>query len=170
MALSRELVQAVRSRIAEHPEMPETLLAAELQARESDVITALPVNMRQRIRPADIGAVWERAARWNKVRIVSAITAKTARISAEAALPELESIGSAWLVSKPLDGVENIAVYLYDKEGNRLLSLYAGRDGRGRVCGADKADFEELRKQYGVIPKPKMRCKGCASCTCGATG
>ena len=94
----------------------------------------------------------------------TAVPALSDRLSNNLAV---DDIGSVWFVSKPLHGRESHAVRLFDKQGGHLFSVYLGSDHLGHISPEDMADFEDLRKKFGVIPKPKMHCKGCGSCTCG---
>jgi len=167
MPLSRELVQAVRDRIAQCPDLPEEQLAAELNAPEADVITALPLSMRRKARLSDLGVIWKRAARWKNVRISAPAATQPPQGLPEAIAEGRLPVRSAWFVSKPVSGMESHAIHMYDEQGSRMLSLYLGRDHNGGICPEDKADFDELREHYGVTPKPRMRCKGCTACTCG---
>lgn len=179
MPLSRELVAAVRARIAERPDIPEAALATELNAPETDVITALPVAMRRRAKASDAPAIVSRASRW-KYACASWGAAGSGEglqpgfpIVPDASIDRLAmaDVGSVWFISRPPEKDRSHAVHLYDTGGVRLLSLYIGCDQEGRVSPEDKADFKALWEYYGITPQPNIRRKncGCSSCSCGGT-
>ena len=69
MAITRELVESVRRRVAENPEVPTFLLADELQASESEVITALPLNMRMKAKVESLAELWSAMRQWRNVML-----------------------------------------------------------------------------------------------------
>ena len=64
MAITKEFVQSVRKNIGEQPAIDIGVLACSLNAREADVITALPVAMRQKARTSSFDAIWHRMTYW----------------------------------------------------------------------------------------------------------
>ena len=67
MSVTKELVQNVRRRVAEEPGVLTGQLAQELEAREEEVVMALPVAMRKKARARDFAAIWRRMSAWGNV-------------------------------------------------------------------------------------------------------
>ncbi len=172
MPLTRELVQAVRRRIADNPSASPALLAEQLRASEAEIITALPLGMRLRAKNSAFESIWDTVARWPDIVINPA--RQPARIWPR--LPELrtsgqfrpEEIGFIWFVSKPFLDKESHSVQFFTHKGAHMLSLYLGQNASGAFDKRAKADYEAMRERFGVIPVPRNRCKGCARCTCDA--
>lgn len=145
MAITKEFVESVRSRLEAAPGISTARLARELGAAESLVITALPVKMRQKARPEDLEAIW-------------------AGLAGHTSLPEnrpaAEDLGCIWFVNRPDDAAESHSVQFFDKKGGRIFSV--------RLSGKDAPEaYASLSGRFGVVPVPKMRCRGCGQCTCG---
>ena len=145
MAISKEFVENVRGRLEAAPGIHTSILAEEMGSPETLVITALPVKMRQKARPEDFDAIWS-------------------GLSELSELPEncfaAEELGSIWFVNRPDAERESHAVRFFDKEGGHLFSVYLN-DDQGRES------YTLLRERFGVVPVPKMHCRGCGNCTCG---
>lgn len=154
MPLSRELVRAVRERVAAEPGLAPGLLAAELGVPEEQVVTALPVAMRTRARLDDVPAIWAALAALPGRRVVRGPERATA---GEGGFPgRRECVGSAWFMAgRP--GAEPEVRFL-DAQGRELFTVLPPPGG-GAV-------FDALRERHGVTPAPKVRCKGCPHCTC----
>lgn len=146
MAITKEFVENVRGRLTASPGIATSLLAEELGAPETQVITALPVKMRQKARPEDFADIWAGLARLSN-------------------LPEngvaAEELGAIWFINRPDAAVESHSVQFFNKQGGHLFSVYLnGTDGREA--------YASLRERFGVVPVPKMHCRGCGNCTCGS--
>lgn len=189
MAVTKELVQSVRSRIAAYPGERIASLASDLNATEAEIITALPLPMRLRARNTAFEAIWNILCRWKRVVIRYADdlarpdTATDGRdLSFFRDTPSAdadgdgkgaygirpEAVGFIWFVSKPLRDRDSHSIRFLDKEGRHMLSVYIPSDGFGEFDPAAMADYEAMRKSFGVIPVPKHRCRGCGSCNCNA--
>lgn len=166
MAISKEFVENVRSRIAEDPAVSTHILAEDLGASEVQVITALLVKMRQKARPEDFRPIWQAAQGWSSVRLRGA-NGTQARLD-KLMPPNLseEELGYIWFVSKPEHGVENHSVQFFSKAGQHMLSVYLGQSLSGGIDPRDKAAYDHMREHFGVTPVPRG-CQGCGNCTCG---
>ncbi len=167
MALSKDFVQAVRSRIEENPAFSTARLAVELGAREMDVITALPLDMRKRGKLDEVEAIWRELQHCGKIESIVPEQAKyTLPADFMAAIPSLQDVGCIWFMQIPPDKVngacaaEEYAVRFFDKAGEPMLSISLGRDGA-------KETYAGLCERYGITPVPHIHCKGCGKCTCG---
>lgn len=190
MSLTKELILSVRQRVAEEPGIATAQLAAELQAPEAEVITALPLEMRMHANVEDFAAIWSKITTWKHTRVtisgangtVSLLPGGTLpqgrqegtafRFEPSATLPldelPLWQLGSIWFVSKPLQGEESHSVRFFNTWGEPLFSVYLASDKAGRPDQEARQGYEALRQEYAVPPKPRTRCKGCKNCTCGA--
>ena len=169
MSISKEFVESVRNRIAEDPAVSTYRLAEDLGASESQVITALPVKMRQKARPEDFRAIWQAVEGWHNVRLRGGEDAngQSGQLAdlVTPGIPE-EELGYIWFVSKPEPETESHSVQFYSKAGQHMLSVYLGQAGQEGVDPRDKAAYDQMREHFGVTPVPR-RCQGCGSCTCG---
>ena len=168
MNITRELVRAVRGRLEKNPDIPIDRLAAQLGAREADVLTCLPVAMRRRARLEDQLAIRESLA------VLGLPTGP------DPAGPE---VGSIWFVAdhaaaghaggvramgeNPSGAAENPgtqgSLRFLDTEGGLLCHIPLGEG------------FSPMWRHYGVKDTPpKRRCgdngtaheKHCGSCRC----
>ncbi len=161
MAITRELVRAVRGRLAENPETPTDLLAVELGACEADVLTCLPVVMRRRARLEELAALRERLA------ALGFFSGPDQRG------PE---VGSIWFVADFFEtgtagtGGGQTAEYA-QRQGSVLFMDTEGR----QLCRIPLGEaFSPLWGLFGVKDAPpKRRCGGhggssggCRSCRC----
>lgn len=189
MPLSRELVQSVRRRVAEEPGVLTELLALELKASESEVITSLPLNMRLRARNSAFDVIWNTISKWNNISVKlpnlpEAPSSQDGSGSREArrsvfpfrlvdSLPDrpnwTDQLGFIWFVSKPDIHKNSLSVRFFDKKGEHMLSVYLNPGKNGEYNPVHKADYDAMCERFGVIPVPKNRCKGCRSCTCRET-
>lgn len=174
MAITKELVQSVRQRVAANPEAHIAHLAVELNATEAEVITALPLNMRWRAKNSDFSTISQIVSSWDNT-----ITVSTGQPGENRVMPgkkpdvgqlREEDLGYTWFISKPLLGQESHSVQFFNKEGRHLLSIYLGRDKSGNLDAVAREGFEDLRKRFSVKPVPHNRCKGCKNCTCDGKG
>ncbi len=169
MPLSKEFVEQVRKRVADDPGVRTEQLAVELDAPESQVIMALPLDMRLRARTSDFEAIWAGAAGWERALLSPA--GRTGDAERPSALPGKhflqDQLGFIWFVSNPRSSGESPSIRFFDKQGGHMLSIYLGLDAAGRLAAGDKAEYEDMRKRFGVVPAPRMHCKGCGNCTCG---
>lgn len=188
MAVTRELVQSVRQRVADNPGVLTAQLAAELNASEADVITALPLEMRLRAKTDDFEAIWNCLASWGRMVVhparsgedgpssdfpgapVDLLPAVFIESLGHGGLPARftqEDLGFIWFVSKPLFRQESHSVQFFSKHGEHMLSIYVGRDASGRLDEKAEAAYKAMRGRFGVIPVAKRPCKGCGRCSCG---
>ncbi|MDL2314446.1 hypothetical protein LJC36_05650 [Desulfovibrio sp. OttesenSCG-928-C14] len=190
MPITKELVQSVRERVAANPAVPFALLAGELRASEAEVITALPLNMRIRAKNSDFAVIWQALSALPGVNLC--LTAPGRVLNQSAPLPaggqvgsrfvffdqtsilggflDLENLGYIWFVSRTEQNIPSFSVQFYDKEGAQLFSVFLKQDEQGGIRPEEKELFENMRKEFGVIPKPHNRCKGCTNCTCNGKG
>lgn len=186
MPLSRTLVQAVRKCVAEEPQIELRLLARELGAKETDVVTALPIAMRRRARKEDFAAIWGLLSRCGQVGVAlpgpdgnvafeGVLTrdgngAAAARTDGAGAMPLVRDrdVGAIWFVARPLREGQAHAVQFYGEDGELLLAVSPS----SLATEADKAVFDALPGAFGVTPVPRMRCRGkaCGQCRCGKQG
>lgn len=177
MAISKEFVQSVRRRIAEDPALPTDKLAGELNAREADVVMALPTQMRLRARSSDAPAIWESVCAEDGIVIIRAPSGTSNGAAslrkAESRPPEpvreflaagelAAQTGDIWFVSRQDHDAVHRSVRFFDKQGRGLVSVHLdGSDSKDR-----ERVYENLRRRFGVTPMPRMRCRGCTACTC----
>lgn len=189
MSITRELVRSVRQRVADNPGVLTAQLAAEFNASEADVITALPLDMRLRAKTDDFEAIWSCLASWGRMEINPARLADHDLGNHSSGTPvdylpgmflesisspnqparfNREELGFIWFISKPLFREESHSVQFFSKRGEHMLSIYVGRDAAGKLDEKAAADYRAMRDRFGVIPVPKRRqCQGCGRCSCG---
>jgi putative heme iron utilization protein len=192
MPVTRKLVESVRSGIAENPYLSVSQLAEDLHASEADVVLALPLGMRVKVRLEDTEKLWREMETWPRVLVhfargiepgaptgpglpLGALSETPEGADAPAYATELppvirlrrEGLGSVWFVWNSLLSEGSHSVRFFDRQGAHVLSVFLARDRTGRVHPVSKHAFDEARKRYGVTPVPRMRCAGCASCGCG---
>lgn len=189
MAITKEFVQRVRKNIGEHPDLDLGSLARSLGAREADVITALPVAMRLKARNTAFEAIWHRMAYWGSLGAVligkhrqpvplregtslKLLMQGKLKVSDSKGVFSFinmrEALGYIWFIEQPADPSRAYSISFHDKNGAHLLSVILGTDESGALLPGQMADYEDMKKSYGVIPMPKNRCKGCKSCHCEA--
>lgn len=148
MAITREFVENVRERLAASPGISTAHLACELGAPETQVLTALPVKMRQKARTEDLAEI-------------------LCGLSGLSQLPgsgiAADEIGSIWFVNRPDEAEESFSVQFFNKQGGHLFSARLNGES-GRTA------YTRLRERFGVAPLPKKPCRGCGNCSCGAKG
>lgn len=145
MHITKDFVQSVRERLLREPGVSAAGLAQELGATEAQVITAFPVNMRKKARPEDFRAIW--------AELDGHVGGSLAGFC------ETE-LGQIWFVRRGDGQLESRFVEFFGKGGDKLLSIKLG--------GAQaQAVYTHLCERFGVVPVPKMGCKGCGKCTCG---
>lgn len=165
MAITRDLVRRVRSRVEDDPSVAMGLLASELGATEIEVITSLPVKMRRRCHISDLYPLWRRLERWGDSASCF-FTEGGRRLSFKDGAKRLEKAGHVWFVSRPCKGNGaggECSVRFYTGDGEELMTV---RVNPGAESAAE--EYAELFTLYGVkdVP-PKKPCRGCSSCTCG---
>lgn len=166
MPISKEFVENVRNRIAEDPAVSIYILAEDLDASEAQVITALPVKMRQKARPESFKAIWQTAQGWSNVRLRGADGTQAQMDKLMSPIISEEELGHIWFVSKLEYGMESHSVQFFSKAGQRMLSVYLGQALNGGIDPREKAAYDHMREHFGVTPVPR-RCQGCGNCTCG---
>ncbi|MDL2285774.1 hypothetical protein LJB93_03425, partial [Desulfovibrio sp. OttesenSCG-928-F07] len=139
MPITRELVEFVRQKVAETPNILTAKLAAELGASEVEVITALPLHMRVKAKPDDFEAIWGVVRSWSETevygfneqllhnnantRTVEMFDVKTiAKLQSPPPIKN-EELGSIWFITKPQNGEEKNYVKFFDKNGHHLLTV-----------------------------------------------
>lgn len=187
MPITRTLVETVRSRIGIDPTLSTKSLARELNTKETDVITALPLSMRRKARPEALEAIWERMSSWrepvfNADQCARGVLAsglpkalfRNGKILLDGLLPSvgrqiaISDIAQTWFISGLReDGEESRCVKFFRQDGTELFSISLGRDEHGRLNAGELAGFEAMREEFGVVPVPRNRCAGCGKCTCG---
>ena len=168
MAITRDLVRAVRGRLEETPDIPTGRLAVELGAREADVLTCLPVTMRRRARLEDELAIRESLA------VLGLPPGPD---------PSGPEVGSIWFVADHA-GSSQVGTGRAGKDGDGAAG-YSGTQGSlrfldtegGLLCHIPLGEgFSPMWRHYGVKDTPpKRRCgdsgttheKRCGSCRCG---
>lgn len=191
MAISKEFVQSVRKSIGEKPGGDIGQLARSLNARDADVITALPVGMRLKARITSFEAIWCRMTRWGdlgqvlmgkrrlplplkrgaclKLLMQDKLKASDSNgIFSFAAMRE--ALGYIWFIEQPEASGRGRSVSFLDKNGDHLLSVILNETESGEPSPAQLADFNDMKKTFGVVPIPKNRCAGCKGCESKAAG
>lgn len=192
MAISKSFVNAVREQIAARPDIRLNELALDLGANEATVITSLPVRMRQKARLSAFEAIWKSMAQWKPLgaawagrdrrqitprdgegleTLIGQPAASLAASGAAGALPLREKTGFIWFMAVPLSGGIRRSICFLDTAGDHLLSVSLAEDASGLPDPAQLLDYDALKRRFGVTPVPKIRCRGCAQCSChAATG
>lgn len=145
MAITKEFVQNVRGRLEAEPGISTARLAVELGAREVDVITSMPVQMRKKARPQDFDSILQELG--------------TLAPLPPTAISE-NDLGYIWFVSRPGEHGKRQSVRFFDKQGGHLFSIQLQGDS-GEMA------YARMTERFGVTPVPRrIACAGCGKCRC----
>lgn len=131
-----------------------------------EVCYAMPENMRTIIDGSHFEAVWKELATWEKATVIilhlgSAFEISTKintgvfghgyyNIMGESPLEghiKADEIHSIVFSTMPFMGLESLSVLFFDKTGNLIFSVYAGRQNR-QIIESVKSSFYKMKEEY----------------------
>jgi putative heme utilization carrier protein HutX len=166
--ITDEQIRRVRTALSETPGTPLSSLAEKLQMPEAEVVRALPDDMRISIPVDDFESLWQEMCGWEKVTFITTSPATIIEVAGK--LPsgsfgrgffnlheknnplgghlKIDQLESIWLISKPLFKIDTLSVNFYTKSGDRMFSIYVGRDEQRKLLEGVKTAFGKLWKRY----------------------
>ena len=145
------------------------MMAAQLKSPEACIVMALPENMRTFADPKKFDDIWAEMTSWEKTTFICQTPGAVIEIKGK--LPRgkhghgyfnlmekdnplgghlrIDNLGSICFLEKPFFGLESLSVQFYDKAGDNLFAVYAGREKR-KLIQSVKESFIELRAKVSV--------------------
>lgn len=131
-----------------------------------EVCYAMPENMRTIIDGSHFEAVWKELATWEKATVIILHLGSAFEISTKintgvfghgyynimGASPleghiKADEIHSIVFSTMPFMGLESLSVLFFDKTGNLIFSVYAGRQNR-QIIESVKSSFYKMKEEY----------------------
>ncbi|PID78329.1 MAG: heme utilization cystosolic carrier protein HutX [Deltaproteobacteria bacterium] len=141
-------------------------IAKELNLSEEEVVRAFPEKMITFVEPGLFDEIWNDMTEWEKITFIC--QTPSAVIEVKGKLPKgkyghgffnmmdkdnplgghlsVDLLGSICFLEKPFFGLESLSVQFYDKQGNHMFSVYAGREKKDLIQDV-KERFYALREK-----------------------
>ncbi len=160
--------EKIQKRFREKPGALPASVAAEFGITERDVVRHLPDGMSVEAPGRDFKNIWETMLSWGKVTSIVTNTAMIAEVKgslssgkeaqgyfnlfdSEAPLNghiRADRIESIFFVSKKVMGMDSHSVQFFTSKGDKVLSVYLGRDEKKAILKEGLKGYRELRKTY----------------------
>ncbi len=165
--VTEEIKKNVQAALDEDPQFMPAFLAKKLDLPEAVVIAALPESMRSFTATEHFEKIWEKATKWEKVTFI--VSSSGAIVEYKGKLPEgkfghgyfnlkeknnplgghllTTELASICFLDKQLFGLESLSIQFFDKKGNQMFAIYAGREKRD-IIPAVKEAWLEMKKSF----------------------
>ena len=170
--LNPELDAQIKEIIGSDPSAMPAMLAAKLQIPEGAVIQAFPESMRTFIDPGHFDRIWEAMTAWERTTFICQTPGAVVEVKGK--LPKgkhghgyfnlmekdnplgghlkVDQLGAVCFLEKPFLGLESLSVQFYDKIGNHMFAVYAGREKRELIPSV-KQGFYDLKNKLSQSDK-----------------
>lgn len=168
MSITDDKIKKIHSIIRDNPSKMTSSIAEELQIPEGDVVKYLPDNMSIFVEPDKFEEIWETMTTWEKVTsivtnsgIIAEMSGKLSRgkkshgyfnlFDKDAPLNghiKSDSISSIYLVSKPFMKLESHSIQFFDQTGEKILSIYLGRNSKREIIPNVLESYQVLRNSF----------------------
>lgn len=164
--LTPELDAQIKEKIESDPSAMPAMLAATLQIPEGAVVRALPESMRTFFDPGHFDRIWEAMTAWERTTFICQTPGAVVEVKGK--LPKgrhghgyfnlmekdnplgghlkVELLGGICFLEKPFFGLQSLSVQFYDKTGNHMFAVYAGREKRELISSV-KQGFYDLKNE-----------------------
>ena len=166
--LKNTICQKVKTILDIEPGKPAKAIADELGISEAMVLEAFPEEMTLRIHHDNFETLWDELRTWEKITFIGICHGSVLEVAGR--LPhgsfgrnyfnihekgnpigghlKVDTLGSVWLLNRPLLGKQGLSVQFFDTDGIRMFAVYVGRDERGEHVESVTKAFHGLWKKH----------------------
>lgn len=164
--LTPEIDTVIKGIIEKDPSTMPTMIARKLKIPEAAVVTALPEEMRTFVSKDKFEEIWAEMTTWEKTTFIA--QSSGAIVEVKGKLPKgknghgffnlmekgnplgghlmVDKLEYIAFLEKPFFGLESLSVQFFDKSGDIMFSVYAGREGKELIPEVKKGFFSLKEK------------------------
>ncbi len=164
--ISTQVIEQVAEIIEKNKNIMPFEIARQLHISEETAVRALPEEMRHFAAISEFDRIWEAMTSWEKSTFLC--HTPTAIIEVKGKLPQgkyghgffnlmdkdnplgghlrIDSLGSICFLEKLFFGMDSLSVQFFDKEGNQMFAVFAGRENRELIPSVKEA-FHTLKQE-----------------------
>jgi oxygen-independent coproporphyrinogen-3 oxidase len=164
LSIEEKVAQAIHTNPGAFP----ASIARDLGIPERDVVRYLPEGMSREVPGREFEAIWEVMATWERVTVIVTNDGMIAEVPGKLSSGSTaqgyfnlsdedaplhghiraELIDSIFFVSKKVMGMDSHSVQFFDGKGDKVLSVYLGRDEEMKIIPSVLDSYTELRASY----------------------
>ncbi len=165
--VTEDIKNKVDAELKEKPDFMPSFLAKKLGVSEAVVLAALPEDMRSFADAQHFEKIWAELCKWEKATFF--VNSPGAIVEYKGKLPEgkaahgffnlngkdnplgghlmVDRLASVCFVQKQLFSLESLSVQFFDKDGNQMFGVYAGREQK-EIIPSIKTAWQQMRKEF----------------------